>query len=84
MFGSGGRNNQGRKIKARGGGCGRNNQGQQIKVKHLGDDCLRPKHLVAVGFVTFMSTGQKQYYLLPYVPGTNSISGNYARSLSST
>ena len=30
---------------------GRNNQGRKIKAKHLGDDCLRPKHLAAVGSV---------------------------------
>ena len=65
-------------------GGGRNNQGRKIKAKQLGDDCLRPKHLVAVGSSTFKSTAQKQYYLLLYVPGTDSISCNYARSLSST
>ena len=62
--------------------AGRNNQSRKIiMAKQLGDDCLRPKHLVAVGSATFMSTGQKQYYLLRYVPGTDSISCNYARSL---
>ena len=45
---------------------GRNNQGRKIKAKQLGDNCLRPKHLVAVGSATFMSTGQKQCYCLRY------------------
>ena len=49
------------------GGSGRakNPQGRKIKAKQLGDNYLRPKHLVAVDSATFMSTGQKQYNLLP-------------------